>query len=205
MNISTGKFVTEGCPLLGTPTSVEFNSKGNLLWVGNDRGTIESFKLECNQEVKVRKGCRITASAEQESLTSLSYRSNLGRISCKPCLLVTGQSKIIRLFSVEDDSGRLEFIMTFEAGFSRSCLLASIFAPLMASVGGIYVAAGASDGSLLFFDLEKRLQKKTEVTPNCCVNKILGHAKPVIALAYSRDENFIASADQAGQIIVWKK
>ena len=37
------------------------------------------------------------------------------------------------------------------------------------------------------------------------INKLLGHARPVTAVAFSPGERFLATADTAGQIIVWKK
>ena len=54
INISTGKFVIDGSgsPVLGASLCCEISPQGNLLWVGNDRGQIESFKLDCEQRVR---------------------------------------------------------------------------------------------------------------------------------------------------------
>ena len=77
--------------------------------------------------------------------------------------------------------------------------MTSRFAPLLSFRGGTVAAAGAEDGTLVFFDMERSGSGK------CVVNKLLGHSKPVIALSFSHDEAFVASADTSGQVIVWKK
>ena len=62
---------------------------------------------------------------------------------------------------------------------------------------GTISVAGAEDGSLLFFDLER------DTRP--CINKLLGHSGPVIALGFNNDESLLASADEKNQIIIWRK
>jgi WD40 repeat protein len=62
---------------------------------------------------------------------------------------------------------------------------------------GTLAVAGAEDGALLFFDLERDSRP--------CINKLLGHANSVIALGFSHDESLLASSDSKNQIIVWRK
>ena len=57
--------------------------------------------------------------------------------------------------------------------------------------------SGSEDGSLLFFDLERSWKP--------CIDKLSGHSKPVVSAVFSDDEQYLASADTSGQIIVWKK
>ena len=57
--------------------------------------------------------------------------------------------------------------------------------------------AGAEDGSLLFFDLERDSRP--------CINKLLGHTEPVAALGFSYDESLMASSDHKNQMIIWRK
>ena len=90
--------------------------------------------------------------------------------------------------SSEGIEKKILFFVTF---YFNSCLLFS---------AGTCAVSGSEDGSLCFFDLERELKK---LPP--CVNKLLGHSKPVISLGFSHNENFLASADSSGQIIVWKK
>ena len=78
--------------------------------------------------------------------------------------------------------------------------MTSRFAPLLSFRGGTVAVAGAEDGTLVFFDLERSGDGS-----KCVVNKLLGHSKPLMALGFSHDEAFVASADTSGQVIVWKK
>jgi len=70
-------------------------------------------------------------------------------------------------------------------------------APILSYRPGTIAVAGAEDGSLLFFDLER------DTRP--CINKLLGHSGPVIALGFNNDESLLASADEKNQIIIWRK
>ena len=46
-NISTGKFNPDcGAKMLGKTVAVTMNGPGNLFWAANDRGYIESFKID---------------------------------------------------------------------------------------------------------------------------------------------------------------
>ena len=48
LNISTGKFNHDchGAPMLGKTLAVTLNATGSVLWAGNDRGYIESFRID---------------------------------------------------------------------------------------------------------------------------------------------------------------
>jgi len=50
---------------------------------------------------------------------------------------------------------------------------------------------------VVFFDIERDSKP--------CINKLLGHSTSVISISYSHNEKLLATADQSGQIIVWKK
>ena len=46
-NISTGKFNSDcGAKMLGKTVAVTMNATGNILWAANDRGSIESFRID---------------------------------------------------------------------------------------------------------------------------------------------------------------
>ena len=206
MNVSTGKFVVEGSPVLGKSLSVAMNHQGTLVWVGSDRGYIESFRLDCEQVAKIHKGSRrniadpkSTSQQHQEvkPITSLCVRSSPSSLSRHPVLLVNQNSNVFHVFSIVDDFGTLEPLLALDAPDVKSTLMCSQFAPLLSFRGATCVAAGADDGTLVFFDLERRQRP--------CLNKLSGHARSVLAVSFSHDERFIASGDTSGQIIVWKK
>ena len=38
-----------------------------------------------------------------------------------------------------------------------------------------------------------------------CVNKLQGHACPVLGVSFNYDESLLATSDQQGLVIVWKR
>lgn len=196
LNISTGKFTGATCSLIqGQTLSVEVNERGTLMWVGNDRGYIESFRLESNLN-KIQKGCRVLASPSNRAVTSLSSHPAIRKLTTNPCLLATMGTEEIYLFAVIDSFGTISPLRSLSAG-TPSVLRCSIFSRFAAFHQGTCVASGSQDGTLVFFDVER------DTKP--CINKLLGHSTCVISISYSNDERLLASADQSGQIIIWKK
>lgn len=197
-NVSTGKFVAHvSSPVLGKSLCAEVNHLGSVLWVGSDRGYIESFRLVDAKGIsgRVAKGCRVQADPKRH-IVALSYRSSLSKVTRNPCLMVGfSGSQELRMFRVKDEFGTVEPFMSISA---PSPLRSSVVAPLLSFSEGTCVAAGAEDGTVLLFDLSRP-------PPNTVANKLLGHARPVTVVAFSAGERFLASADAAGQIIVWKK
>ncbi len=214
MNVSTGKFVTDvGSPVLGKSLCAEINQLGSLLWVGGDRGYVESFRLVVDGNCKVAKGCRVLvdqvpqtvqpqhSQQQPRPVVSLSSQMSSRLTRGGACLVVTlAGCPDLRLFRVADEFGSIEPVARFSGGPGgpgRS-LRCSAFAPIISYREGSCAAAGSDDGGLAFFDLSRPQS-------GAVVNTLLGHSKPVIALAFSDSEQFLASADAAGQIIVWKK
>ncbi|KAG8501982.1 hypothetical protein CXB51_002111 [Gossypium anomalum] len=57
--------------------------------------------------------------------------------------------------------------------------------------------AGSEDSNVYFYDLTR--------PKHTCVNKLQGHRFPVLVVAWNHGENFLASADLYGVVIVWKR
>jgi len=197
LNISTGKFSHDcGALMLGKTLAVTLNASGSVLWAANDRGYIESFRIDCTIG-KIQKGCRVQANSFNKPVTSLIARTSINKLTRDPCLLATFESSDqLGLYRITDDYGSLVPFRSFSSG-SGATLKSAIMAPILSYRSGTLAVAGGEDGSLLFFDLER------ESRP--CINKILGHADPVVALGFSNDEALLASADGKHQIIVWRK
>ncbi|CAG2212599.1 WD repeat-containing protein 13 [Mytilus edulis] len=62
---------------------------------------------------------------------------------------------------------------------------------------GACVISGSEDMCVYFFDVCK------ESKP--CVNKLLGHSAPVLDVCFNCDESLLASCDEQGMVIIWKK
>ena len=90
---------------------------GNILWVGSDRGYVESFRLVDAKGIsgRVAKGCRVQVDPKR-SIVALSYRSSLSKVTRNPCLMVGfSESRELRMFRVKDDYGTVEPFMSFSA------------------------------------------------------------------------------------------
>jgi len=196
-NISTGKFNIDcGAKMLGKTMAVTMNPTGNLLWAANDRGYIESFRID-GTTGKLQKGCRVQANSFGKPVTSLTSRPCIGKITRDPCLLATFEdSDQLGLYRIIDDFGTIVPFKSFNSGTGAN-LKSAIMAPILSYRPGTLAVAGANDGSLLFFDLER------ESRP--CINKLLGHSDSVVALGFSHDETLLASSDQKNQMIIWRK
>jgi len=196
-NISTGKFNPDcGAKMLGKTVAVTMNGPGNLFWAANDRGYIESFKID-GATGKLQKGCRVQAHTLGKSVTSITSRPSIGKITRDPCLLATFEaSDELGLFRIIDDFGTIVPFKTFSSGTGAN-LKCAILAPILSYRPGTLAVAGAEDGSLLFFDLERDSRP--------CINKLLGHTEPVAALGFSYDESLMASSDHKNQMIIWRK
>jgi len=196
-NISTGKFNSDcGAKMLGKTVAVTMNATGNILWAANDRGSIESFRID-GTTAKIQKGCRVQANSFGKPVTSLTSRPCIGKTTREPCLLATFEaSDQLGLYRIIDDFGTIVPFKSFNSGTGAN-LKCAIMAPILSYRPGTLAVAGADDGSLLFFDLER------ESRP--CINKLLGHSESVVALGFSHDETLLASSDLKNQMIVWRK
>ena len=211
-NVSTGKVDPQSsCPLLGHSLCAELGQRGAVLWVGNERGHVESVRVvehSAGRATRLHKGCRLTIGGGR--VTSLSFRA-APRSQDRPWLLVAMDgADILRLFSVLDDLGSLEPMADVGAGMAGNKLLAASFAPLLCASATACAAAGAQDGSVLLLDLQRRTSEEassssSSSSSSCVANKLMAHSKPVIALTFSHGEDFLATADASGQIIIWKK
>ena len=56
---------------------------------------------------------------------------------------------------------------------------------------------GSEDSCVYFLDIER------DEKP--CVNKLQGHACPVLGISFNYDESLLATSDNQGLVIVWKR
>jgi len=60
-----------------------------------------------------------------------------------------------------------------------------------------FLVSGSEDSCVYFVDIERE-QKPV-------VNTLQGHSCPVLGVSFNYDESLLASSDQQGLVIVWKK
>ncbi|XP_063443917.1 WD repeat-containing protein 13-like [Mytilus trossulus] len=195
LNISTGKGYKGGSSkVTGKVLALAFDSTGHILWTGDDKGSIHSFTIDVNSG-KLIKARRITV-CEGLPVTCISARSWISREARDPSLLVNCCVNALCLFKIISEDGALQLKKRFPVKQKRSSIR-STFCPLMSFRQGACVISGSEDMCVYFFDVCK------ESKP--CVNKLLGHSAPVLDVCFNCDESLLASCDEQGMVIIWKR
>ncbi|XP_021919906.1 WD repeat-containing protein 13-like isoform X2 [Zootermopsis nevadensis] len=195
LNVSTGIYPRGGSSKLGGKVlALACDASGQLLWAGNNKGTIVSFLFDL-ETGKLSKLCRLTV-VENCPITCISWRAWISREARDPTLLVNCAANVLYLFRVMDKEGGLQLKRKF-AVHHKNCLVRSIFCPIMSFRQGACVVTGSEDSCVYFLNIER------EEKP--CVNKLQGHACPVLGVSFNYDESLLATSDQQGLVIVWKR
>lgn len=58
---------------------------------------------------------------------------------------------------------------------------------------------GSEDSCVYFLDIEREGESKA------VVNKLQGHACPVLGVSFNYDESLLATSDSQGLVIVWSR
>ena len=175
---------------------LEASVQDSLVWIGTDRGTVLSFKVDCLAG-RLAKGHRMVVAegAGAQKVTCISSRppSTSGQHGL---LLVNVGSDSLLLFNITDQLGALSIHRKFPLVHS-SLNLRSAFAPIMSFRTGYCVVSASEDGAVYFFDLSR--------SSSTSVNKLEAHSCPAVAVAFNFDESFLATSDTSGLVIVWKR
>ncbi|RZF33855.1 hypothetical protein LSTR_LSTR008978 [Laodelphax striatellus] len=204
LNISTGIYQRGGgssngsSRVEGRVLSLAVDASGQLLWAGTNKGTITSFvfvvggggpKLQRCRRVTLQEGCPVTC---------ISWRAWISREARDPTLLVNCAANVVCLYRVLDQEGLLKLKRRFAVRHkSLRCPVRSTFCPLMSFREGACVVTGSEDSCVYFIDIER------EVRP--VVNKLQGHACPVLGVSFNYDESLLATSDLQGLVIVWSR
>ncbi|KAJ9591246.1 hypothetical protein L9F63_002211, partial [Diploptera punctata] len=195
LNVSTGIYPRGGSSKLGGKVlALTFDASGQLLWAGNNKGIIVSFlfDLETGKLSKLRR----LIVAENCPITCISWRAWISREARDPTLLVNCAANVVCLYRVVDKEGGLKLKRKFSIRH-KNYLVRSIFCPIMSFRQGACVVTGSEDSCVYFLDIER------EEKP--CVNKLQGHACPVLGVSFNYDESLLATSDYQGLVIIWKR
>ncbi|XP_068084432.1 WD repeat-containing protein 13 [Anabrus simplex] len=195
LNVSTGIYPRGGSSKLGGKVlSLAFDSTGVLLWAGNNKGTLVSFLFDA--ETGRLSKCRRVVVAENCQITCISWRAWISREARDPTLLVNCAANVVCLFRVIDKEGGLKLRRKFSIRH-KSSLIRSTFCPIMSFRQGACVVTGSEDSCVYFLDIERE--------GKACVNKLQGHACPVLGVSFNYDESLLATSDNQGLVIIWKR
>ncbi|CAB3361892.1 Hypothetical predicted protein [Cloeon dipterum] len=195
VNISTGIYPKSGSSKMGGRVqAIEFESSGQMLWAGNDKGLIFSFFVSAANG-RISK-CRRLSLGDHCSITCISWRAWCSREARDPTLLVNATNNDVYLFGVTDREGKLLLKRRFPIKH-KELPVHSTFCPIMSFRQGVCVVSGSEDCCVYFFDIGN------ERSP--CFNKLQGHSSPVLGISFNYDESLLASSDQEGLVILWKR
>ncbi|XP_004921978.2 WD repeat-containing protein 13 [Bombyx mori] len=191
LNISTGIYPRGGSSIVGgRVTAIACESSGRMFWAANDKGVIVSYRLEgAGGSVSKLRRCSVGA-----AVSCLSWSPWLAR---HPALLVSAADDSLCLFRIADREGALVLKKRFEVPH-RGRGVRSTFCPIMSFRRGVCVVSGSEDCCVYFLDIEGRSEQPV-------VNKLQGHAAPVLGVSFSYDESLLATSDVTGLVIIWRR
>jgi WD40 repeat protein len=200
-NLSTGIIVNKNC-LQKVPGRVQcicFDSTGSNLWIGDDKGSIQSFHFDAFT-LKLNKTKKIISNSGY-SITSISYKSTKWKDQVTPNLLVNAKPNYLLLYRlVNDDNQALKLRKKICIKQSEHSIR-STFCPVMISSSkrqqmNCLTCSGSEDFGVYIYDMEN------DEKP--LINKLQGHCAPVLDVGFNYDQSLLASGDNQGTVIVWK-
>ncbi|XP_050670898.1 WD repeat-containing protein 13-like isoform X6 [Leptidea sinapis] len=191
LNISTGIYPRGGSSILGGRVlSIACESSGRMFWAANDKGVIVSYRMSgAGGSLSKLRRCSVGG-----AVTCLSWSPWLAR---HPALLVSAATDSLYLFRITDREGSLSLKKRYETSH-RSHSVKSSFCPIMSFRRGVCVVTGSEDACVYFLDIEGH-------DDHPVVNKLQGHAHPVLGVSFSYDESLLATSDASGLVIIWRR
>ncbi|XP_059059184.1 WD repeat-containing protein 13-like [Achroia grisella] len=191
LNVSTGIYPKGGTSILGGRVlSIACESSGRMFWAANDKGVIVSYRLEgAGGALSKLRRCIVGGAA-----SCVSWSPYLAR---HPALLVSAADNSLYLFRIVDREGSLVLKKRFDTLHSVHSVK-STFCPIMSFRRGVCVVTGSEDSCVYFLDIEGHADQPV-------VNKLQGHASPVLGVSFSYDESLLATSDVSGLVIIWRR
>lgn len=175
----------------GRVTAIACESSGRMFWAANDKGIIVSYVVSGAGCLSKLRRCGAAAGG---AVSSLAWSPWLAR---HPALLVSAADHCLYLFRITDREGSLSLSKRLRT-VHRSHGVRSTFCPLMSFRRGVCVVSGAEDACVYFMDIEGHEDQPV-------VNKLQGHASPVLGVSFSYDESLLATSDASGLVIIWRR
>ncbi|KAI3497296.1 hypothetical protein L1887_39805 [Cichorium endivia] len=194
-NFSTGRLIDK-IVVNSKVTAMDFDNTGQFMFCGDAQGYIYTITVNSHQGTLTRSHRAKNSSKTKSEVTTIQYRT-FSLMTRGPVLLSFSRDGSLSFFSV---SLELQGYLTLRCSLKLAQRIHSIrasFCPLLSLEKGEFIVAGSEDASVYFYDLTR--------PKHACVNKLQGHGCPVIGVAWNHGENFLASSDYSGTVIVWKR
>jgi len=203
----TGKKI-RSIPIGGNVKSMTFSSDGEMLFVGNDTGEIVWLSCASTTYNKyVIKG-KARAANPGRFINNLVFKGYHTPSLYLPSLLVNAPDSSIKLlrFGKSKSEPNREVLKLWSAFpvLNIKGQIRSTFCPLLLSRDYACIISGSEDGDIYIYayptigNVKKRMQ-------GTLLNTLSGHGSSVRDVAWNSDESFLASGDNDGMLIIWKK
>ncbi|KAI8554218.1 hypothetical protein RHMOL_Rhmol05G0081700 [Rhododendron molle] len=194
-NFSTGRVI---CKTVfdNEVTAMDHDHTGQLIFCGDAQGSVYSVSMDSRTGSLSRAHTHRSGNKHKSPVSTMQYRT-FSLLARGPVLLAFTRDGNLSFFSVALE---VQGYLTIRCSLQLSSRLHSIrasFCPLLSLEKGEYIVVGSEDANVYFYDLTRPRHP--------CVNKLQGHSYPVIGVAWNHGENFLASSDFGGTVIVWKR
>ncbi|XP_027354574.1 WD repeat-containing protein 13 [Abrus precatorius] len=194
-NFSTGRIINKSI-FDSEVTAMDHDHTGHLIFCGDAQGCIYSVNMNSRTGVLSRSHRYRSSSRHKSPVTTVQYRS-FSFLARGPVLLTCTQDGSLSFFSVALE---IQGYLTLRCSLKLTPRIHKVqasFCPLLSLEKGEFIVAGSEDSNVYFYDLTR--------PKHTCVNKLQGHRFPVVGIAWNHGENFLASSDFYGIVIVWKR
>ncbi|KAG8368199.1 hypothetical protein BUALT_Bualt15G0020400 [Buddleja alternifolia] len=192
-NFSTGRTINKSV-FDSEVTAMDHDHTGQLIFCGDAQGCV--YTVTMNSRTGALSRSHRHRAKHKSQVTTVQYRT-FSLLARGPVLLTLSRDGSLSFFSV---SLEIQGYLTLRCSLKLAPRLHSIrasFCPLLSLEKGEYIVAGSEDANVYFYDLTR--------PRHTCVNKLQGHGYAVIGIAWNHGENFLASSDFGGTVIVWKR
>lgn len=194
-NFSTGRTINTS-NFDSEVTAMDHDHTGQLIFCGDAQGCVYTVTMNSRTGALSRAHRHRSKAKHKSPVSTVQYRT-FSLLARGPVLLTFSRDGSLSFFSV---SLEVQGYLTLRCALKLTPRLHSIrasFCPLLSLEKGEYIVAGSEDANVYFYDLTR--------PRHTCVNKLQGHSYPVIGIAWNHGENFLASSDFGGSVIVWKR
>lgn len=180
------------------------DDQGLTLYVGDSLGNIHfiDVKLSGSEYTFHIKG---HGNLSKGTISSIEWRMKHTPKWEKPLLLVSQCDSNIKLLSTDklESDLQLEVFSTFPKKTPRIPIRAS-YAPFSYIRSHACVTFGSEDGTIYIYSYRQSSdpRKKGRTSP---INQLAGHSGAVLDVQWNHDESLLASADETGMVILWKR
>ncbi|CAA6667237.1 unnamed protein product [Spirodela intermedia] len=182
INFSTGRIINKAS-FENEVTAMDNDHTGQLLFAGDSQGYVSSVNISSHTG-SLSRSHRHRSSKKKSPITTVQYRT------------FSFWRMVLYCFVAPEIRGYLTLRCSLKLAPRVHSVRAS-FCPLLSLEKGEFIVCGSEDSSVYFYDLTR--------PTHTYVNKLQGHVSPVIGIAWNHGENFLASSDSDGSVIVWKR